>query len=167
MGVSCLIVEFKLSFEDFLDARNEKEVVSQKPLESFALGMRLILLFSGVALIAWNPISTTFMSSGALLVLATIVASHFLKRHAINKRDYGLRNDFEQFSAGTYTFEADRRGWQLCSERDEQVHDWEELFMIKESPRVLYLATHTGACTLPKTAFSSEQLSQLKMWCER
>jgi hypothetical protein len=117
MGVSCLIVEYRLSFEDFLDARNEKEVVSQKPLESFALGRKLILLFSGVALIAWNLISTTIMSLGALLVLAAIVASHFLKRHAINKRDTELRNDFEQFSAGKYTFEADTRGWRLTATR--------------------------------------------------
>ncbi len=167
MGGSCLIVEYRLSFEDFLDARDEKEVVSQKPLESFALGRKLILLFSGVALIAWNLISTSIMSLGALLVLAAIAASHFSKRHAINKRDTELRNDFELFSAGKYTFEADTRGWRLCSERDEQVHDWEELFMIKESPRILYLVTYTGACTLPKAALSSAQLSQLKMWCER
>ena len=141
--------------------------MSQKPLESFALGRKLILLFSGVALIAWNLISTSIMSLGALLVLAAIAASHFSKRHAINKRDTELRNDFELFSAGKYTFEADTRGWRLCSERDEQVHDWEELFMIKESPRILYLVTYTGACTLPKAALSSAQLSQLKMWCER
>jgi hypothetical protein len=161
-----LIVEYRLSFEDYLDARNEKEVVHEKPKESIALATRLILLFSGVALIASNPISTAILSSGALVVLATFVASHFLKRRIINRRNNELRSDFEQFSSGKYTFEANTGGWRLCSERDKQVHDWEELLMIKESPRVLYLVTHTGACTLPKDAFSREQLSQLKAWLE-
>jgi len=38
--------------------------------------------------------------------------------------------------------------------------------MIKESTRIVYLMIYSGACTLPKAAFTREQLAQLKVWCE-
>jgi len=73
---------------------------------------------------------------------------------------------FEHFNSGRYTFEADGNGWRLSSDREEQAHAWEEVRMIKESTRIVYLMTYSGACTLPKAAFTPEQLAQLKVWCD-
>jgi YcxB-like protein len=159
-----LIVEYGLSFEDYLDARNEKGTLPENSKNSFTPAWRFILLLGGFALITWNPISATILLSGTLIILAAIVASHFLKQRAIERRNNELRSDFQRFSSGKYTFEADVNGWRLYSEHGEQVHRWEDLFIIKESPRILFLVTYSGACTLPKAAFTAEELAQLKAW---
>lgn len=161
-----MIVEYTLSFEDYLDARNEKEAAPEKLISSFTPAWRLVLLLGGFALITWNPISATILISGTLIMLTAIVTRHLLRQSAIKRRNAELRSDFERFNSNKYTFEADEKGWRLYSQHSEQAHDWEEWFMIKESNRVLYLVTYSGACTLPKAAFTSEELDQLKAWCD-
>ena len=159
-----MIVEYNLSFEDYVDARNEKGTLSEKSKNSFTIAWKLILLLGGFALVAWNPISATILLSGTSIILAAVAANYLLKRRAIKRRNNELRSDFQRFSSGRYTFEADVNGWRLYSEHGEQVHGWEDLLMIQESPQILYLVTHSGACTLPKAAFTVEELAQLKAW---
>ena len=161
-----LIVEYTLMFEDYLDARGGKEAAPENSDDSFVLAWKLLIPLSGFTLIFWSLFSATILLSGTLIVLVVVVASHFMKRRSAKRRSNEQRSDFQRFSGGNYTFEADAKGWRLCSVHGEETHSWEELFMIKETQRVLYLVTYAGACTLPKAAFTSEDLAQLKTWCQ-
>jgi YcxB-like protein len=163
---SRLKVEFHLSLEDFLETRDELRGILNDPGTPLEFPHVLLILFAFVALASWNWISAGILSLGLLIVFATIASRNFLRRRGLRLHFATLRADYERFSSGLCTFEADDKGWRLSAGGEEQAHAWEEVRMIKDSPRVLYLMTYSGTCTLPKAAFSAEQLAQLKVWCE-
>lgn len=89
-----LEIEFDLSFEDYLDARDEHPVTHNERSLSFYLPRMLLLLFGFFALKAWNLISAIILSSGLLLILAAVAIKHFVRRRAITKHKEELLRDF-------------------------------------------------------------------------
>jgi hypothetical protein len=160
-------VEFNPSFDDFLAARGELQAMVDDRGTPFFLPRTLWLLFIIASLVIWDLLSLVILSSGLLMVFAATIGRNFLKQRARRVHLATLRADYEQFSSGPCTFEADDNGWRYSSIRDKQVHSWDEVQMVRDHPRILYLMTHSGACTLPKAAFTPCQLEQVKLWVER
>ena len=161
-----MIVEYKLSFEHFLWARNESQQIVDDRAISFDTTRAVIILLACVGLMALNSLSAVVIASGILMIFGAITARHYWRLRVMTAKLRTLRSDYEKFSSGSYKFEADEKGWRLSSNREEQVHSWEEVQMVRNAPEILYLMTHSGACTLPKAVFSAEQLGQLEAWYE-
>src|SRR5262249_21752501 len=84
-------------------------------LPDLGIAIGIFMLFAVVALVMWNWISLVI-----LMALAAAIGRNFLKRRARRVRLATLRADYEQFSSGPCTFEADDNGWRHSSIRDTQ-----------------------------------------------
>lgn len=157
-------VDYKLSFEDHLESRYGPGRMPNDLANPPFVVPTVISLLVCVSLMAWNPLSALVIALAVVVILGAIHSRH--RRRAMDNRLEELREDYESFSTGPRTFEADEKGWRLSSTHEEQVHSWDEVQMVHDSSNVLYLMTYSGACTLPKGAFTAEQLAQLKIWYE-
>ena len=161
---SHMTVKYTLSFDHWLDGRSEfveDRVGSRIPFGALAA----VTVAFCVVLMAWSFVRALVIGLLLISIFGGIAARRFWQVKRIKARMAALRSDYEKFHSGSYTFEADESGWRLTSINECQQHSWDEVQMLKNSRKTLYLMTHSGACTLPKEAFTAEQLQQLVVWC--
>jgi hypothetical protein len=160
-----MTVKYTLSFNHWLDARDEFMQSRLSTPILFDGALAAVTVVVSVFLMAWSLVSALVIGLLVIVIFGGIAARRLWQVNRIKAKMATLRSDYEKFHSGSYTFEADESGWRLTSINECQQHFWDEVQMFKNSPKTLYLMTHCGACTLPKEAFTAEQLHQLVSWC--
>lgn len=163
---------FTLTFDEYLESQKHR---LRKPDRSAALAALFIgSLLLCLALFGFTQFppqtqraSLVPLILGFILVIAVPVLWIRAPRVTREQDLVPLRDQFARYLSGLHEFEATERGWKSSLGGEEDARDWQSLFCAQEHPGVFVLATKTKLYLVPKRVLESDDIEQLRSYCQQ